>query len=58
MDFLKTCLIKNLVVFPPSQWLNALEYVLSFDLYTVMDNDYLTSLLVILQTNLLNNHCP
>ena len=25
---------------------------------TVMDNDYLTSLLVILLTNLLNNHCP
>ena len=24
---------------------------------TVMDNDYLTSLLVILLTNLLNNHC-
>ena len=23
-----------------------------------MDNDYLTSLLVILLTNLLNNHCP
>ena len=25
---------------------------------TVMDNDYLTRLLVILLTNLLNNHCP
>ena len=25
---------------------------------TVMDNDDLTSMLVILVTNLLNNHCP
>ena len=25
---------------------------------TVMDNDYLTSLLLKLLTNLLNNHCP
>ena len=26
--------------------------------YAVMNNDYLTSLLAILLTNLLNNHCP
>ena len=29
-----------------------------FNKNTVMDNDYLTSLLVKLLTNLLNNHCP
>ena len=31
---------------------------LFYFIHTVMDNDYLTSLLVKLLTNLLNNHCP
>ena len=39
-------------------WLFGLEGDEREDNSTVMDNDYLTSLLVKLLANLLNNHCP
>ena len=47
----------------PKSWDSNLENFdfhekICLEWYTVMDNDYLTSLLVILLTNLLNNHCP